>query len=178
VQPFRDLVRHHGVIVDEDNSAETAVTAVGDEAVFSAFYERQLGPTVRLAHLIVGSPSLAQDVVHDVFVSIHARWSLIDKPDAYLRTAVINRCRSAQRRQIVERLHLRRPVDVVSADIPDIDETWSAVRRLPVDQRTVLVLRFYADLSLAEIAAELGKPIGTVKSTLHRALARLKEQLS
>ena len=128
------------MIVDEDNSAETAVTAVGDEAVFSAFYERQLGPTVRLAHLIVGSPSLAQDVVHDVFVSIHARWSLIDKPDAYLRTAVINRCRSAQRRQIVERLHLRRPVDVVSADIPDIDETWSAVRRLPA------VWRFFCAL--------------------------------
>ena len=166
------------MIVDADNTAESAVTVMDGDEAFTVFYERQLPPTVRLAHLIVGSPSLAQDVVHDVFVSIHARWFTIDNPDAYLRTAVINRCRSAQRRQIVERLHLRRPVEWLPSTIPEVDETWAAVRRLPVDQRTVLVLRFYADLSLAEIAAELGKPIGTVKSTLHRGLARLKEQLS
>lgn len=158
-------------------SAGSAAEAA-DEEVFAAFYEVQLAPSVRLAHLIVGSPSVAQDLVHDVFISIHARWATIDNPEAYLRTAVINRCRSAQRRQIVERLHLRRPAEWMPATIPEVDETWAAVRRLPVDQRTVLVLRFYADLSLAEIAAELGKPIGTVKSTLHRGLARLKEQLS
>lgn len=171
-------MRHHGVIVDDDSTPQCPEVTPDSDAGFAAFYQGALAPSVRLAHLIVGSPSVAQDLVQDVFLSIHARWATIDNPEAYLRTAVINRCRSAQRRQIVERLHLRRRTEWVPATIPEVDETWAAVRRLPVDQRTVLVLRFYADLSLAEIAAELGKPIGTVKSTLHRGLARLKEQLS
>lgn len=146
------------------------------DQTFVAFYERQLAPSVRLDHLIVGSPTVAQDVVQDVFLTVHTRWSSIESPEAYLRTALINRCRSAQRRQIVERLHLRRPT-AATTSVPEVDETWSALQRLPGDQRTVLVLRYYADLSLADIASELHKPLGTVKSTLHRALARLKEEL-
>lgn len=169
-------MRHHGVIVNAAD-APTDDAAGAADATFALFYERQLAPAVRLAHLIVGSTTVAQDVVHDVFISVHTRWSSIDNPEAYLRTALINRCRSSQRRQIVERLHLRRPTSVTAA-IPEVDETWASVQRLPADQRTVLVLRFYADLSLAEIATELGRPVGTVKSTLHRALARLKEQLN
>lgn len=172
MQPFRVLVRHHVVIV---NAVDLGAD-VDAEAEFSAFYVQRLAASVRLAHLITGSPMAAHDVVHDVFISMHARWSTIDNPDGYLRAAVINRCRSVQRRQIVERLHLRRVSEPTTAE-PEVDETWAALRRLPVDQRTVLVLRFYADLSLAEIATELGKPLGTIKSTLHRGLARLKELL-
>ena len=135
-------MRHHGVIVNAAD-APTDDAAGAADATFALFYERQLAPAVRLAHLIVGSTTVAQDVVHDVFISVHTRWSSIDNPEAYLRTALINRCRSSQRRQIVERLHLRRPTSVTAA-IPEVDETWASVQRLPADQRTVLVLRFYA----------------------------------
>lgn len=61
--------------------------------------------------------------------------------------------------------------------MPAIDETWRMVQRLPMAQRHVLVLRYYEDLSLAEIADLLDQPLGTVKSTLHRAGTRLKELL-
>ena len=60
---------------------------------------------------------------------------------------------------------------------PEIDETWSAVCRLPVRERSVVVLRYWLDWSEAEIAASLEWPAGTVKSTLHRALKRLEKEL-
>jgi RNA polymerase sigma factor (sigma-70 family) len=61
---------------------------------------------------------------------------------------------------------------------PEIDETWVAVCRLPFRQRAVLALRFYEDMSEAEIARVLGCRPGTVKSGLHRGLSRLREELS
>jgi RNA polymerase sigma factor (sigma-70 family) len=63
-------------------------------------------------------------------------------------------------------------------NIPEIDETWQAVARLPVRQRAVITLRYWEDLSEADIAQTLAWPAGTVKSTLHRALKRLKEDVS
>ncbi len=67
--------------------------------------------------------------------------------------------------------HLARTVN------PEIDETWGAVAELPPRERAVIVLRYWLDLSEADIAASLGWPNGTVKSTLHRALRRLREEL-
>jgi RNA polymerase sigma factor (sigma-70 family) len=66
----------------------------------------------------------------------------------------------------------------VIVDDPEIDETWAAVCRLPFRQRAVLALRFYEDLPEAEIARVLGCRPGTVKSSLHRGLAKLREELS
>lgn len=87
----------------------------------------------------------------------------------------MNLCRSHQRRRILERRH--RPGDLAHSLPPELDETWQAIRRLPPDQRAVLVFRFYEDLSVEQTASLLGKPAGTVKSLQHRALARLKEVL-
>ena len=111
-------------------------------------------------------------------MAVHAAWNELENPEAYLRAVLLNRARSAQRRLIRERLHLTRfrAAEQV-APTPEIDEMWNSIRRLPADQRDVIVLRFYEDLSLAEIAEVLDKPIGTVKSLLHRALHRLKEGL-
>jgi RNA polymerase sigma factor (sigma-70 family) len=61
---------------------------------------------------------------------------------------------------------------------PDLDETWGVVCRLPFRQRAVVVLRYYEDLSEADIARTLDCRPGTVKSNLHHALARLKKELS
>jgi RNA polymerase sigma factor (sigma-70 family) len=58
---------------------------------------------------------------------------------------------------------------------PALDETWDVLSRLPEDQRRVLILRYYADLPLTDIADVTGAPIGTVKSWIHRGLERLRE---
>lgn len=146
------------------------------ETNFDAFYEQTLPGAMRLGHLLTGSVSLGQEVAQDAMIAVHRHWSEIENPAAYLRTTVVNLSRSAQRRLIRERRHLRRHSETLTM-IPDVDETWEQLRRLPVAQRTVLVLRFYEDMSLAEIADHLGKPVGTVKSTMHRALAKLKDVL-
>jgi RNA polymerase sigma factor (sigma-70 family) len=101
---------------------------------------------------------------------------LVDNPAAYARTAVVNLARSNHRRLRLERAHAARSTAAPVLP-PELDETWRLIRRLPRDQRVVIVLRFYEDLSLAQIAAELDRPLGSVKSILYRALKRLKEQM-
>jgi RNA polymerase sigma factor (sigma-70 family) len=147
-----------------------------DDDEFEVFFQRALPGALRLAHLLTGSVSIGQDVAQDAMAAVHKQWIDIENPAAYLRTVVVNLSRSAQRRSIRERLHLHGRAHTVTT-IPEIDETWHLLRQLPAAQRAVVVLRFYEDLSLAEIAEHLGKPIGTVKSTLHRALANMKEAL-
>jgi RNA polymerase sigma factor (sigma-70 family) len=111
-------------------------------------------------------------------LAVHAVWGALDHPEAFLRTVVVNRARSTQRRQIVERLHLQRfrEREAISS-APVLDETWNVIRSLPVKLRIVVVLRYYEDLSLSEIAVLLGQPLGTVKSNLHRAIRKLEELL-
>jgi RNA polymerase sigma factor (sigma-70 family) len=90
---------------------------------------------------------------------------------------VVNGCWSRQRhRRVVERLrHLTAQPDAVTSEI---DETWAALGRLSPRRRAVVVLRFYADLPLTDIAEILDCRLGTVKSMLHRALAELKEVIA
>jgi DNA-directed RNA polymerase specialized sigma24 family protein len=106
---------------------------------------------------------VGEEVAQEAFVALHAKWEQIIDRDAYLRTVVVNLSRTVQRRQIRERLHLV-PGRDESSTTPSVDETWSIVRRLPADQRAVVVLRYYEDLPLAAIAVVLGQPVGTVKS--------------
>lgn len=148
-------------------------------AGFEEFYRAHLDRARSLAHLITGSRAVAQEVAQDALLAVHDAWDELDNPSAFLRVVVVNRSRSIQRRLIRERLHLSRfvPFEPSTSD-PVIDETWHFVRRLPIEQRTIIVLRFYEDLSLVDIAELLDKPVGTVKSSLHRALSRLKENLA
>jgi RNA polymerase sigma-70 factor (sigma-E family) len=133
---------------------------------------------VRLAHLIVGSNALAEEVVQEAFVRLRDRWDGLDNPGGYLRSMVVNAAREQLRRRGVEQRYattLARD-HLVTGD-REIDETWTAVCRLPERQRAVLALRFYEDLPEAEIAEILGCRVGTVKSNLHRALQRLRREL-
>ena len=161
---------HEGVIVDSDEPRAP------DVSNFEDFYNARLERSLRLAHLITGSAAIGQEVVQDAFLAVHSKWAAITNHEAYLRSSVVNRSRSVIRRQMRERSAFRR-LPVVGSSIPDVDEMWAAIRKLSVEQRAVLVLRYYEDLALAEIAVVLGKPVGTIKSTLHRAIARLKETL-
>lgn len=149
---------------------------ISAQSDFDAFYISSMARALRLARLITGSVAVGQEVAQEAFVAVHAKWDTIANPDAYLRSTVVNLSRSVQRRQIRERRHARSIPEPVT-NIPQLDETWHRVVALPLDQRTVIVLRYYEDMALNDIASELGRPLGTVKSTLHRALAQLKETL-
>jgi RNA polymerase sigma factor (sigma-70 family) len=137
-----------------------------------AVYRSSWLALTRLAYLLVGDRSEAEDIVQSVFTTAVTRWEVIDEPAAYLRRAVVNRANDAHRRTF------RRAAVAVGApgsiDEPEVDEMWRLVRALPAPQRAAVVLRFYEDLALADIASLLGRPASTVRSDLRRALTTLK----
>jgi RNA polymerase sigma-70 factor (sigma-E family) len=139
---------------------------------FADCYRDLRAEMVRLAAVLTGSDEVAQDLVQDAFVRLHAAWARVRLPRAYLRRAVVNACNSHHRRQRLERKHQS---DVIEpfVDRPDV-EMSDQLQALPARQRSALVLRYYADLSDADIAAALGCRPGTVASLIHRGLAELR----
>ncbi|HEY4611025.1 MAG TPA: sigma-70 family RNA polymerase sigma factor, partial [Ilumatobacteraceae bacterium] len=109
------------------------------------------------------------------FAALYLRYRLVATPLAYIRASVLNGSRKVLRRRILtRRLPGQSPVDSEIIYNHVID----AVRRLPARQRAVVVLRYELQLTDAEIADTLRMPTGTVKSTLHRAIARLREEIT
>lgn len=166
----------------EDASAATEGTPapalrVVPDASFEDVYADHYARMVRVAHMLTGSNEAAEDVVHDAFVALYRRFDAVSDPPGYLYRTVVNGCRARRRhRRVMERV---RPVArTVDPEMSEIDETWAALAALAPRRRAAVVLRFYADLSLAEIAEVMGWTTGTVKSTLHRALADLKEVIA
>ncbi len=140
---------------------------------------------VRLAAFIVGDRGTGEDVVQDVFVRVHQRGHPVDGDLLpYLRAAVVNSCRNAVRRLLLIRRHAEKharcpPLTAEEAAMLSEDrrQVLAALAELPPRRREVLVLRFYLELSEAEIAAMLGISPGTVKSTAARGLAALARAL-
>ncbi len=145
---------------------------------FDDFYEQHRLSMLRLAHLLCGSAEAGEEITQEAFMVVHSQWSSLDEPAAYLRVVVVNKSRSVQRRQIREHRHLRSVRATPAALTPEVDETWQQLRSLSADRRAAIVLRFYEDLAVAEIADVMDKPIGTVKSLLHRGMAELKANLT
>jgi RNA polymerase sigma-70 factor (sigma-E family) len=154
-------------------------------ALVGLYRSHRLG-LLRLAMLLTDDRATAEDVVQDAFLALQRRWAAVDPAAAagYLRTSVVNGARSLHRRHRVARRHLQRvvPEDAPAADLAVLlgDEhrqVIDALRTLPRRQREVLVLRYWSELSEAEIAAALGVARGTVKSSASRALAALQKQL-
>jgi RNA polymerase sigma-70 factor (sigma-E family) len=137
-------------------------------------YRTSYADLVRLAYLVSGERSVAEEVVQDAFVAAHAGWDRVREPLPYLRQAVVNRCRSWGRRQQLERERRPRPGD--PADLV-ADEMWDALQVLPNRQRAAIVLRFYADLPDADIAEVLGCRTPTVRTAIHRGLAKLRREV-
>jgi RNA polymerase sigma-70 factor (sigma-E family) len=130
----------------------------------------------RLARLLTGSDCTGEDLVQEAFVRFCSARAEPANPGGYLRTIVVNLCRDHLRRQARAR---RQPAPTAPPALPpEVDETWAAVCRLPFRQRAAVVLRYYQDLPEAEIARVLGCRPGTVKSSLNRALASLRKELS
>lgn len=157
----------------------TWTRAVDDVPVdLATLYAAEQRAMTRLARAIVGSNAEAEELVHDAFVKLAQRGlGDIDDPVAYLRTTVIHLSRGWIRRAVTARrlgaVDAPRPLGE-----PHLDETWEAVQRLPRKYREVLALRFYADLPEADIAAIVGAKHSTVRSLVHRGLAKLREELS
>lgn len=144
--------------------------------VLTALYEREWGPLVRVAFLLVGSQSIAEEIVQDAFVSLQASRTEVRSPGAYLRVSVINACRSVHRHRAVI---ARTAIPPQRIEQPaEHDDLRDAVQKLPYRQRAVLILRFHLQLNESEIATALGCRTGTVRSATHRALAALRKDLS
>ena len=142
---------------------------------FEVLYQREFRPMVRLATALVDEPGQAEEVVQEAFAAVYLRYRVLTNPVGYLRVCVLNGGRKVLRRRRVMR---RQPV--LTEEVGDLgfNHVVDAVRRLPAKQRNVVVLRYELQLSDSEIADTLGIPVGTVKSTLHRALARLRTEVS
>src|SRR5688572_27520888 len=145
-------------------------TSTGWDPGLLATYRASYADLVRLAYLVSGDRSAAEEVVQDAFVAVHASWDRVREPLPYLRQAVVNRCRSWGRRQQLERERQPRPADPATIVA---DEMWDALQTLPDRQRAAIVLRFYADLPDAEIAGLLDCRVPTVRTAVHRGLAKL-----
>ena len=169
VQRWTVVRRRRGVTDLESSDSETPMLE-------ETYRELRL-PLLRLAFLLTGSRETAEDIVQSAFASVQPRWHRVDDPRAYLRRSVVNLAKDGQRREFRRRRLLRPEPDLVTA-IPEIDETWDLVRRLPTTQRAVVVLHYYEDLPLVEIGLLLNRPASTVRSDLRRALARLRKVLS
>jgi RNA polymerase sigma-70 factor (sigma-E family) len=151
---------------------------VASVRAFEDVYRSEYARMTRVAHLITGSNEHAEEVVQDAFVALYQRFDQVLDPSGYLYRAVVNGCRMRlRRRQMAERVRHLRPIGAVGVGPPELDETWSALARLSPRRRAVVVLRFYADLPLDDIAEVMGCATGTVKSQLHRALAQLKDMV-
>ncbi len=147
--------------------------ALGDKTVFENAYRKHSLALTRLAWLLSGSREKAEDAVHEVFLRYLRVDPPPDSPWSYLRRMVVNQVIDESRKSATEARF--RPDQDLALEDPALDETWDILNRLPEDQRRVLVLRYYADLPLSEIAEVMGAPMGTIKSWIHRGLARLRE---
>ena len=150
------------------------------EQLYAAHWRR----LVRLSVLLVHDQGLAEEIVQDAFVAVHDHWRRLRDPDkalAYLRQAVVNRSRSALRhRGVVDRHAAAQRIVDAPDPTPAADQraaVLAALRDLPQRQREVLALRYYLDLSEAEIAETLGISRGAVKSHAARGAANLRALL-
>ena len=145
-------------------------------------YRAHLPGATRLAYLLTGDRVAAEDVAQEAFLRAASRLgALRDEAafPAYLHRAVVNRVRNRARRLKLERAHAEPAPPPY--DLPDVatrDRLWEALQRLPHRQRAALVLRFYLDLSEADVAERLGCRPGTVKSATARGLAALRADLA
>ena len=150
---------------------------------FLASARPALDRVYRLAGLLLGNATEAEDAVQDALIVAWQKFDELrelDRFGAWLDRIVVNGCRDRLRRRgAVRFIPLAVEIDPSGRDpfatFLERDALMGAIDRLTPDERIVVVLRFWADLSLEAIAERQVWPLGTVKSRLHRALGRLRE---
>jgi RNA polymerase sigma-70 factor (sigma-E family) len=155
-----------------------------DEDRFAEFVRANTASLFRTAYLMTGDYQRAEDVLQAAFVRVYQHWprvDIMDHPAGYARKVVVNQSVSWWRK----RSSHESPQNVVADpawdgrvdDVAEHERVWTAVLSLPRRQRAVTVLRYYEDMTEAQIAETLGMATGTVKSHSHAALRRLAELL-
>jgi RNA polymerase sigma-70 factor (sigma-E family) len=159
------------------------VRTEGDAVTFEAFVEQQGSALLRLAFVLTGNHHEAEDLAQTALAEVYRHWRKVSaarSPEAYARRVLVNGFLSHRRRRWTG----ERPVEVADRDLPPVADHASAVverevlrarvAELPPRARTVVVLRFWADLDDDAIAEAMGTTPSTVRVTASRALAALR----
>ena len=135
---------------------------------------------VALARVVSNDPGEVEDIVMDAFVETGRRFHALTNPGGYLRTSVINgarrRYRNSTTRTRITTLHA---TSIARSDLPEVHENYldDILHSLPEAERTAIVLIYFAGSTHAEVAEVMGCPVGTVKSHVHRAMRKLRQQV-
>jgi RNA polymerase sigma-70 factor, ECF subfamily len=155
-----------------------------DAAEFSEYVTLRWPPMLRTARLLTGDDGLAEDLVQTALEKCYVAWPRLRARgalDAYVRRTIVNTYISWQRRRSWHEVPRERIPEPEAADatatVPQRSVLQTALAELPARQRAVVVLRFYEDLSVRQVAAELNCSTGTVKSQTSDALGRLRDLL-
>ena len=172
------------VSVDAEEEPTEPVGVAGD--VDFSDWVASRGPALqRFAYLVTGNNSDAPDLVQDALIRAMPRWDSLaasGTAEAYVKRSIVNGSISGWRKR--RRLVLVDDVEPMSThhepgpETHDADEAWALVQTLPANQRAAVVLRFYEDLSFAQIATVLDCAEATARSHVHRALGKLRERLN
>lgn len=171
-------------LAPDPNPTVPVSTGADRKVEFAAFVTTSGASLGRLALLLAGDPHRAEDLLQQTYVRTYLAWdrARAGDPYAYARRIMANQRIDTWRR--LRREHLTDPADLPERDapaehdrLPDHDRLLTALRALPVRRRRVVVLRYLLDLPEAEVAADLGIAVGTVKSTAARGLAQLRTLL-
>ncbi len=146
---------------------------------FRNFYLTQAPRLRRLAIMLTGDVERASDLTHDTLTKVYVKWPRIrdDEPGSYARTILVNACRTAHRRRLLEIRKTPRQPATVPDPTHSIDRALqiaTALSALSPIRRAVILLRFYDDMTEQQIADSLNRPLNTVKSDLRRALETLR----
>jgi RNA polymerase sigma-70 factor (sigma-E family) len=170
------------ILMDVAAIPVTGIDGDADRAV-TELYSTHYRSLVRLAALLIRDVATAEEVVQDSFVAMHSRWRRLcdsDKALSYLRQSVVNRSRSVLRQRAVADQNAPEP----PADMPNTEHgaivllersaVVTALRALPPCQREALVLRYYSDMSEAQVASVMGISRGSVKTHTASAMSALR----
>ncbi len=145
---------------------------------FDSFFDEHFDRTRRLLEVMMGDAALAEDAAQEAFARAYQRWESVaemSRPEGWVLTVGLNYARDVLRRQRRSDMHYRnrKPEDSTLGPHADVD-LISLLRTLPLRQRQAIVLHYLVDLPLEEVAAHMDCAVGTVKSTIYSALARLR----
>jgi RNA polymerase sigma-70 factor (sigma-E family) len=168
-------------LASESRSVEVlSSSVVMDFATWVDDYQRSL---LAFAQLVAGDAYTAEDLVQTALARAYLKWSTIGAPGqhplGYVHRIIVNENASLWRRAWKRRERSTASVpDRASAEGAGYDQTWAMVQTLPARQRSVIALRYYADLSVAQTAEAMGCSAGAVKTHTSRAMAKLKLALA
>lgn len=162
------------------------MSEVDEPADFGGWVASRSAALQRFAYLVTGSADNAPDLVQDALMRAYPRWAALSREgtaEAYVRRSIVNASISGWRKNrrlvsVADPEPLAEPRDSGATTYADADAAWRLCAELPTIQRAAVVLRFYEDLSFAQIALVLDCPESTARSHVHRALKALRARLA